>query len=83
VASAGLSLGLSLATGVTPAFAQTQICGNGGTGYCKNDWNGLGYGNPVKMYNGNTSTRTSGPSRSGAAGAGPMPRRSRSPARLP
>lgn len=55
IASTGLCLGLAMATGATPAFAQTQICGNGGTGYCLNDWNGLGAGNPIKMFNGNNS----------------------------
>jgi hypothetical protein len=30
---------------------QQEVCGNGGTGYCMNDWNGVSDG-PVKMYNG-------------------------------
>jgi hypothetical protein len=55
IASTGLCLGLTLAMGAAPAFAQTQICGNQGSGYCMNDWNNGGYGNPVKMYNGNVS----------------------------
>ena len=55
IASTGLCMGLAVATGAAPAFAQTQICGNGGTGYCMNDWNNGGYGNPVKMFNGNNS----------------------------
>jgi hypothetical protein len=30
-----------------------QVCGNGGSGYCLNDWNGgTGSGNPIKMYYG-------------------------------
>jgi hypothetical protein len=39
----------------TPALAagNSNICGNRGTGYCLNDWNGGGSGNPVKMYYGN------------------------------
>ncbi len=32
--------------------AQQQICGNGGSGYCMNAWNG---GPNVNMYNGNNS----------------------------
>jgi hypothetical protein len=38
-----------------PASAQqTQICGNNGTGYCMNDWNGKDFG-PVDMYYGGSS----------------------------
>ncbi len=38
-----------------PALAtQQQICGNGGTGYCMNDWNHQS-GGIVKMYYGNSS----------------------------
>jgi hypothetical protein len=50
--AAGL-LGLGIAMGgASPAFAQQQVCGNGGTGYCINAWFG---GPPVKMYNGGKS----------------------------
>jgi hypothetical protein len=38
------------------ANAQTQsLCGDGGSGYCMNDWNNGGSGNPVKMYYGGYS----------------------------
>jgi hypothetical protein len=48
-----LSVGLALAANVTPANAsQPQICGNYGSGYCLNDWNGGGSGNAVKMETG-------------------------------
>jgi hypothetical protein len=48
------SLELTLGTGATPAFAtQQQICGNGGSGYCMNNWNGANQ--YVKMYNGGVS----------------------------
>lgn len=33
---------------------QNQICGNNGSGYCMNDWNGLSFG-PVRMYYGGSS----------------------------
>ena len=50
--AAGL-LGLGIATGgAGPAFAQQQVCGNGGSGYCINAWFG---GPPVKMYYGGKS----------------------------
>jgi hypothetical protein len=39
-----------------PAYGQAdEICGNGGTGYCMNDWNGGLNNNPVKMYYGGSS----------------------------
>lgn len=40
-----------------PASATTyQICGNGGSGYCLNDWGGHAYaGDAIKMYYGNSS----------------------------
>lgn len=43
--------------GTTPALAaQRQVCGNGGTGYCLNDWGGHDYANdPVKMYYGSST----------------------------
>ncbi|HSX08999.1 MAG TPA: hypothetical protein VLF93_02510 [Candidatus Saccharimonadales bacterium] len=38
------------------AHAQQQICGNNGTGYCLNDWNGnINDGAAVKMFNGGNS----------------------------
>ena len=38
---------MALAANVAPAFAQQQeICGNGGSGYCLNDWNNQGPGYP-------------------------------------
>jgi hypothetical protein len=38
------------------ANAQTQsLCGDGGSGYCMNDWGNGGSGNPVKMYYGGYS----------------------------
>jgi hypothetical protein len=52
-------IGLIIASGVLaavpvivstgPAQAAGQICENGGTGLCLNDWNGGGSGNAVKM----------------------------------
>lgn len=46
----------TLVTTAQPALAtQTQICGNNGTGYCMNDWNGGLNNNPVKMYYGGSS----------------------------
>lgn len=56
--TAAILLAALAVTGLTapPASAtQQQICGNGGTGYCLNDWGGGGNGNPVKMYNGGNS----------------------------
>lgn len=55
VAAATLTLiaGIGVAS-PGPAFAtQQQICGNGGSGYCMNDWNGDNQ--YVKMYNGSVS----------------------------
>jgi hypothetical protein len=52
-ASVAVALALAL-TGQTRAFAtQQQICGNGGSGYCMNDWNGANQ--YVKMYYGGVS----------------------------
>lgn len=54
----GLSVILITAlSGIIPAYAtQTQICGNLGSGYCLNDWNGDGSpGADVNMYYGNSS----------------------------
>jgi hypothetical protein len=46
-----LVLGISslARAGTTP-----NVCGNGGTGYCLNDWNNAGVGFPVKMNYGHT-----------------------------
>jgi hypothetical protein len=43
--------------GSTPAVAsQAQVCGNGGSGYCLNDWGGQHHaGDAIKMYYGNSS----------------------------
>jgi hypothetical protein len=44
---------LSVSLVPVAAYASSnQICGNGGSGYCLNDWSAGGYGNPVKMYYG-------------------------------
>jgi hypothetical protein len=44
---------LAWATNAAPAFAaQQRICGNGGSGYCMNDWNNQTAGYPVLMYYG-------------------------------
>jgi hypothetical protein len=54
--SLAMSAALALAANVTPAAAtQNQVCDNGGSGYCLNDWNAAGYNGAVKMYNGNNS----------------------------
>lgn len=45
--------GLLLGTGGSAHATQQQICGNGGSGYCMNDWNGSNQ--YVKMYYGNSS----------------------------
>jgi hypothetical protein len=49
-------LALALGLGTQTAGASTsQVCGNGGSGYCLNDWGGAGHsGDAVKMYNGGT-----------------------------
>lgn len=45
--------GLAVAAAVPAHAVGHQICGNGGSGYCLNDWGGgTGNGNPVKMYYG-------------------------------
>lgn len=49
------SLALVGFTGGVAQAAQTEICGNAGTGYCLNDWNDGGNGNAVKMYYGGNS----------------------------
>jgi hypothetical protein len=52
MAVAMLGIGLSIPSafgGTTP-----NICGNGGTGYCLNDWNNGGSGSQVKMNYGHT-----------------------------
>jgi hypothetical protein len=55
IAITGISTALMLGAMSIPAYAtQQQVCGNGGSGYCMNDWNGVGDG-PVKMYNGGNS----------------------------
>jgi hypothetical protein len=57
VALPGLVLTLVVGVGVQAAGASTsQVCGNGGTGYCLNDWGGGGAsGDAVKMYYGGTA----------------------------
>jgi len=41
-------------SGVAKASNYTNICGNGGSGYCLNDWNGnTNNGAAIKMYYGN------------------------------
>jgi hypothetical protein len=42
-----------VATGTRAEAFQQEICGNGGTGWCMNDWNGAN--TYVKMYAGNSS----------------------------
>lgn len=46
------ALAVALLTGGTAQAQISQVCGNAGTGYCLNDWNNGGSGNPVKMYYG-------------------------------
>ena len=57
VALPGAALALVVGLGVHPAGASTsQVCGNGGSGYCINDWGGAGRsGDQVNMYYGGTS----------------------------
>jgi hypothetical protein len=57
VALPGVALALVAWLGVQPALASSsQVCGNGGSGYCLNDWGGAGQsGDAVKMYYGGTS----------------------------
>jgi hypothetical protein len=51
--------GLTTGIGTAPAYAQQQqVCGNGGSGYCMNDWNALNQ--YVKMYNGGVSNEDFG-----------------------
>lgn len=54
LAALGLVGGLSVATG-SQAFASGQICAQGGSGYCLNDWGNGPSGTPVKMYTGGVS----------------------------
>lgn len=45
----------SLEPGRAPATSSisiTELCGNGGSGYCLNDWNNGGNNNPINMYYG-------------------------------
>jgi hypothetical protein len=49
VAAAALLTCLVLLAEIPAAQASSQICGNAGSGYCMNAWNGGPY---VKMYNG-------------------------------
>src|SRR5215471_2534943 len=53
----GAALALVVGLGVQPAGASTsQVCGNGGSGYCLNDWGGAGHsGDAIKMYYGGTT----------------------------
>jgi hypothetical protein len=48
---------LAAGFGTQAALASTsQVCGNGGTGYCLNDWGGAGLsGDAIKMYAGGTA----------------------------
>lgn len=46
---------LVLATGGIAHASQQAICGNGGSGYCINDWGGGGNGSAVNMYYGGSS----------------------------
>jgi hypothetical protein len=48
---------LAAGFGTQAALASTsQMCGNGGTGYCLNDWGGAGQpGDAIKMYAGGTT----------------------------
>lgn len=47
-----LALGLTTQAQATPS----QVCGNGGSGYCLNDWGGAGHsGDVIKMFNGGTT----------------------------
>jgi hypothetical protein len=57
VALPGAALALVAWLGVQPALASSsQVCGNGGSGYCLNDWGGAGQsGDAVKMYYGGYS----------------------------
>jgi hypothetical protein len=50
------ALALAVGLGTPTAEASTsQICGNGGSGYCLNDWGGAGQpGDQVNMYYGGT-----------------------------
>jgi hypothetical protein len=50
-----LALVTTMAVGAPGASASVGICGNDGSGYCLNDWNGGGLGNAIKMYYGNSS----------------------------
>ncbi len=47
-----VALAVALLSPGTASATQQQICGNGGSGYCMNAWNG---GPSVKMYNGSNS----------------------------
>lgn len=52
----GVFAALAFVLIITPGTAHADICGNGGTGYCLNDWNGnTNLGAAVKMYNGGVS----------------------------
>lgn len=53
---------LGLGLGINAAYASgTEPCGNEGTGYCINAWNGDVQGNAVKMYYGNSSNENWNP----------------------
>lgn len=45
---------LSIFSGIPASAQSNQICGNNGSGYCMNDWNGKSFG-PVDMYYGGSS----------------------------
>jgi hypothetical protein len=59
-AAAALALTVWFAITAGAAAAQVQICGNGGSGYCMNDWGNGGSLSPVKMYYGNSSNESFG-----------------------
>lgn len=54
-----LAATLTLVVGLgahTASASTTQVCGNGGSGYCLNDWGGRGAsGDAIKMYYGGTT----------------------------
>jgi hypothetical protein len=55
-ALAVLAVALTTGLGTQAAWASTsQVCGNGGSGYCLNDWGGAGAsGDAINMYYGGT-----------------------------
>ena len=49
IVAAAVALAVPVVAAAGPAQAAGQICENGGSSLCLNDWNGGGSGNPVKM----------------------------------